>query len=566
MKSFIRRLRAAIKQNRLDQDNRRWQRVRERKKVQEEVSTRRRFMQHELVAVIQKREHAKDTLLDSTEHTTRAKLAVLRRHVSHLSGLDPESPSVPYKYPGVKKIISESRDVARALEREKKALREVREAEIELTEISSQIAKREAADRRLQTVAALKQAREFYKHTPLYARVPEAESVFERLLFDERHPEGKALAKWTKSVEGKGLRGERKKAFSPRIVVEYIRAFIAGFISEHRIPSSLAVPYLQILLERSLIRRLWSVLAPLLNSPRVDLEVIKLKEQIQWLSLLSESEMGIAPPFRKPSEEKRKEANKRKSDASSRPYHNAISCLEESSSLTTPTDILQGMMHCARHIYVTSKSYATIHRAREGHKHTSEPNEVGADYFFPILVYVVTHGDMLSLPRAVRIIRLLGPCNRGGLGSPRAGQGMPKNSGIFPGMFLSSSSEEMYYMTTVEGALHFALTAKPSDFANGSSPLTSRKISSAPSQADSLTQPQTTTLMTSSKTSLPSPSDLPESPDTCLPESSNTCLPESPDTCLPESSNTCRLKSIVSTRSPPGLDESPNMGQQPKDH
>mmetsp|Transcript_2502 Transcript_2502/g.3608 ORF Transcript_2502/g.3608 Transcript_2502/m.3608 type:complete len:684 (+) Transcript_2502:67-2118(+) len=497
-------------------------RYEEVKQVGKELEMRRNYMQHELVAVLQKREHIRDSLLAEAADGLYRHVKLLKEQIRRCE-LISQTERNSYSATGkcvvpLQRLLAGSKSIQENMKRERSIKEELKKVNAEISLVSATISRRESQSRRGRALEALKCAREFYSKHPLHVSAPEAESSFECLLFDQRHPEGKALAKWENILIRKTLRSPRRSRTSSNMVLapievkrarehssgiarqiaKIIRKFVAGFASEHSIPSSLVVPYLQILFERAIIRRLRHALPPLVVDGEPDLNTQQqlLRKQLLWMSKLTEGQLGISELYQMPlpiietkevengqKTKEYKDADNAKTDqdvkesdpeesytSKNRPYASAISALEEACSLMAPSDILKGVLHCAQIIYKTSSSYAAERRKALEQKGGRAP-DMGADNFFPILLYVVSHAEAMGLPQAVRTARLLGPIDNS------------KNNQVTNGsnkvLALSASSEEMYYLTCLEGALKIVLSADPVDYRFGRSPFTSRSRSDA---------------------------------------------------------------------------------------
>jgi len=115
-----------------------------------------------------------------------------------------------------------------------------------------------------------------------------------------------------------------------------------------------------------------------------------------------------------------------------RPYIKAIEILEDLNVLRVPDDILQCLLACAQAIYRSARENAVARASEHAY------DEVGADSFLPIFIYVVIHSDLPHVHRTLHMVSQY-----------------------------SSESERMaesgYYVTCFEGAITYLMNVTPAE-------------------------------------------------------------------------------------------------------
>ena len=120
-----------------------------------------------------------------------------------------------------------------------------------------------------------------------------------------------------------------------------------------------------------------------------------------------------------------------------RPYLSCIDVMEEITHLTCPLDMLQCLLAVARNIYKTANEYSLLNCPPAA---GSKKAELGADSFFPILLYVIIQSDVKDMHRRLRFMQEYG------LGKTK------------------ELEELNYYCTCVEGGVNYVMNAQPEEY------------------------------------------------------------------------------------------------------
>ena len=123
-----------------------------------------------------------------------------------------------------------------------------------------------------------------------------------------------------------------------------------------------------------------------------------------------------------------------------RPYLACIDCLEDITHLTCPLDMLQCLLAVARNIYKTATEYAQLNSPPLPAGAAPRKAELGADSFFPILLYVLIQADVKDLHRRLRFMKEYG---------------LVKTDDL---------AEHKYYATCVEGGVNYVMNAQPEEY------------------------------------------------------------------------------------------------------
>ena len=121
-----------------------------------------------------------------------------------------------------------------------------------------------------------------------------------------------------------------------------------------------------------------------------------------------------------------------------RPYLSCIDCLEDITHLTCPLDMLQCLLAVARNIYKTATEYSLLNSPPQ--PAGAKKAELGADSFFPILLYVLIQSDVKDMHRRLRFMKEYG---------------LVKTDDL---------AEHKYYCTCVEGGVNYVMNAQPEEY------------------------------------------------------------------------------------------------------
>eukprot|EP00004_Rigifila_ramosa_P012621 TRINITY_DN2745_c0_g1_i1.p1 TRINITY_DN2745_c0_g1~~TRINITY_DN2745_c0_g1_i1.p1 ORF type:complete len:969 (+),score=230.79 TRINITY_DN2745_c0_g1_i1:167-2908(+) len=192
------------------------------------------------------------------------------------------------------------------------------------------------------------------------------------------------------------LRNETTEPKENKIVAEDIVNFVEDFsvslMSTYEIESD-ELSKLRLCTARYIFPQIADfVFSPLFEAHGEKEQDDELKAQVQWLRKLSPRELGISPKYCNP--------------LTGEEMTSAISILEELALHTVPVDMLYCVMSTARTINFNAVAYATQQAKAAGRESVIT---LGADDFFPLLLFVVIRADLPTVHQCIGFMRRFAP-------------------------------------------------------------------------------------------------------------------------------------------------------------
>eukprot|EP01083_Nonionella_stella_P280850 955613_1 len=177
-------------------------------------------------------------------------------------------------------------------------------------QVSKETEKEEKVKRNVRIMKILECADDFYKNPKIerYAPCRPCEHDFNAILLDTRHKEGQVIRKWFSILQRKD-----PNAIPPGVITSFIGKFTSGFRTFYAVPKHLW-SLASILIQRTIYGRLrrlcitphghWQ---PIPN-PKFDNKDSAFVSQVEWMSRLSMTQLGVESQFRMFGELLRKDA------------------------------------------------------------------------------------------------------------------------------------------------------------------------------------------------------------------------------------------------------------------
>ncbi len=443
----------------------------ERKQREKDIARHARYMQQLMVAALKKRNFLQLEELKLVDDVVKTKIRVLHVKLDScqnvLASMQQKcAPALPASFfiPPTK-LLAASIDVRRVETQQEEVRRDLQKLSRDVVEIKAQLQAEDSRPRKARARSVVAKVHRLYYSGKIskYLPVHGDEYEFERILFDQRNREGRTLAKWISILESKD-----KKRIPPGLISSNVEQFTRGFAADFGIPEK-HQPTLSLLFRRIIFRRIKT----LIHTPDIDTER-QLQDQLRWMCKLTQQQLGIDPQYCldtgggaaavRDKEEKNDDQDEAKhkgppSRASAesqdadepaiykpgRPYARAIATLEELPQLCVPVDMMNCLLAVAEVIYKTAREYAARRAGSSPHARAAPAAKIGADSFFPILLFVVSHARLPGIQTSVYVMRVYATA-------------------------AERSSESGYYLTAFEGAVHYIMQSDPKQFEDGGSP------------------------------------------------------------------------------------------------